>query len=105
MNRIPVACTLNATDARVRLAEWRTLFERAVTHVEVDQRVARLHLDPADEVLLATADLARREKACCGFFDFRLLPLADALVLEVEVPADAAAVLGDLVDLVPSRAR
>ena len=67
--------------------------------------VARLRLVDGDEVLAAAADLARREKACCGFFSFRLEPLPEELWLEVEVPPDAAAVLDDFSSLVGDAAR
>jgi len=45
-------------------------------------------------------DLAQREKACCAFFEFRLLILASAVWLEVEIPEDAGVTLNDLSFLV-----
>ena len=96
MTRIPVACTLTADSATVRVGEWRQ-FVRG--HVVERQRVgttARLRLRDTDDALLAAVDLARREHACCGFFDFRLDVSAAAVWLVVGAPADAQPLLDEL---------
>ena len=58
----------------------------------------RLEDDDDDAVLLAT-DLARREKACCPFFEFRLVLFPDAVWLVIEAPDEAAMALDRLVEL------
>jgi hypothetical protein len=95
--QIPVACTLDAADRLERGDEWRD-FHREVV-VERD-RVAperlRLRLDPRlDDAAARAIDLARREKACCGFFEFSLVILAEETWLEVAVPATASGVLDE----------
>ncbi len=57
--------------------------------------LVRVAFDQLGEVV----DLARREKACCPFFDFSLEIGADALTLRVVAPADATAVLDELARL------
>lgn len=106
MTKIPVACTLSAGGAVDRVGEWRAFLQASVEAVERQPTVARLLLRPGDDVVLGALDLARREKACCGFFDFRVVPLPESTWLEVEVPADAAAVLDDFASVVtgPERA-
>ena len=51
-------------------------------------------------VLADAADLARREKACCDFFEFSIAIEADALWLSVRVPAEASLVLDDFAQLI-----
>ena len=99
MVRIPIACTLSSTDAADRVAEWRTFLRGSVRRVERGPTVGRFLLADGDAVLVAAADLARREKACCGFFSFRLVPLPEGTWLEAEVPPDAARVLADFAAL------
>jgi hypothetical protein len=52
-------------------------------------------------VLADAADLARREKACCAFFEFSIAIEADGLWLSVRVPADASPILDDFARLLP----
>jgi hypothetical protein len=68
----PVACSLNGTPGAFgeRMAEYRRLFGQ---HLAGRSRTAtgisfRFRADPGVEDWVR--DLARREKACCGFFDF-----------------------------------
>lgn len=46
-------------------------------------------------------DLVEREKACCAFFDFSLTFEDGRRLLTIEVPADAAPLLGALMGLRP----
>ena len=48
-------------------------------------------------------DLVRRETACCSFFSFTVWEAPEALVLEVVVPAEQAAVLDGLGRLLTGR--
>jgi hypothetical protein len=95
--RIPIACTLDAGDLRERGAEWRAFDQEVVVErARVSSERLRLRLDPdLDDAVARTVDLARREKACCGFFEFSLVILADATWLEVAVPSDAVGILDE----------
>ena len=57
----------------------------------------RVRLKDGDQVILNTIDLARREKDCCAFFEFRLELLPDQVWLEIGAPAEAAAILDALI--------
>jgi hypothetical protein len=94
--KVPIACSLSATAARSQVEEWRDVIAATVASVvlvtptELQLRIAS-EFDSVDALLR----LAQREKACCPFFDFALLIEADALVLRVTVPADAAPILAE----------
>lgn len=99
MARVPIACALVDDDADARVAEWRQFLGTWVVEVQRNGRSARLRLQDSDATLLAAVDLVRREKACCGFFEFRVVPLPEAVWLEVDAPEEAASVLDGLVNL------
>jgi MerR family copper efflux transcriptional regulator len=99
MARVPIACSLTADDADVREDEWQQFLRYRVVEVVRSARSARLRLQDGDDSLLVATDLARREKACCPFFEFRLVLLPEAVWLEVEAPDEAVAILDALVDL------
>ena len=100
MTRIPIACTLTVEDAEDRVGEWRAFFAAHTDVVEVRSPTeAAVRLRPGDEALLAAADLAGREKACCSFFAFSIALTEDARWLQMAVPEDAAPILSDFVTL------
>ncbi|MGB8198043.1 MAG: hypothetical protein WCF25_13685 [Acidimicrobiales bacterium] len=76
--------------------EWRQfLVDNVVATVRTKSSV-RLRLADGDDVIADAIDLARREKACCAFFDFELELLADEVWLRIEAPPEAASLLVDL---------
>lgn len=99
MARVPIACSLAANDADARVEEWRQLLNHWVVEVERSGRAARLRLGASDDAVLVATDLARREKACCPFFEFRLEIGAEAVWLEIEAPDEATAILDGLIGL------
>lgn len=92
--KVPIACTLTTQDAADRVEEWRSALAAAVTAVSRSEPT-RLELDVGFDSarIAALVDLARREKACCEFFDFAFHVGADEVTLAVTVPQDATAVL------------
>ena len=104
--RVPIACTLTVDEQPDRIAEWRTFFATHVAAVEdAASARARLRLAEGDDAVLAAADLAQREQACCAFFDFAIHLGADGRFLSVAVPDDAAPVLRDFLGLLPEHLR
>jgi hypothetical protein len=98
--RIPIACTLAATDAESRVDEWREFLATSTTANErLSGHQLRVKLAPIPGVLAATVDLAQREKACCAFFEFSIDVAADQLWLRVTVPLEASSVLEDFAAL------
>lgn len=99
MARVPIACSLVVDDFDTRIEEWRTFLNNQVVEVTRTSREARLRLTGGDDALVDAADLARREKACCPFFEFHLALLPAAVWLVIEVPGEAISILDHLIDL------
>jgi len=92
--QIPVACNLDDQAAFAQLEEWRALLAGpTVTRQRVSPTELALGLSEDPAQLETVVRLARREKACCPFFDFSLRIGADALTLTISVPEEAAALL------------
>lgn len=95
--RIPIACTLQPSDARSQLGEWQNLLN------QVTERTERVSPNRLELALTSDADigslisLAQREAACCTFFSFSIDILVDRLDLVVTVPDDAVEILDQLV--------
>jgi hypothetical protein len=101
--RIPIACTLTSESAAARLEEWRYFLAHSTGAVEkAGDLQLRVQLDDSPRTLEAAVDLARREKACCGFFEFAIEVEADASWLAIKVPPDAADTLEGFVSLLPT---
>jgi hypothetical protein len=101
---IPIACTLEPSDARAQGDEWREMLGRLVGGAErVAPGVLRLWLRADLDELPQLVALAQREKACCGFFSFSFEVEVDGLALVVGVPPGAVAILDDFATLSPSQ--
>jgi hypothetical protein len=100
--RIPIACTLTSQSAAARIEEWRRFFAQSIDVAErIDDAHLRVRLNGSTEDLEAAVDLARREKACCEFFEFSIEVEADASWLSVKVPPDASDILAGFASLFP----
>jgi hypothetical protein len=100
--RIPVACNLDDQGALAQLEEWRALLAGPmVTRRRVSPSELALGLAEGPAQLETVVRLAQREKACCPFFDFTLHIGADALVLTISVPEEAAPLLDQLAAPLP----
>ncbi|GAA4263602.1 hypothetical protein [Dactylosporangium darangshiense] len=100
---VPDACTLPTAAQPLRLAEFDALFTTAVREVEtVSPTHARMQLTGPAGLEAAVRDLAARETECCSFFTFTITTQptagdgAEALTLDVEVPAAYTDVLASL---------
>ncbi len=85
---IPIACSLSAQDQEERAREFRTISAK-VTGRESTAEGVRLRFRSEPRFAEQLADLTRREKECCPFFDFRITTIDDEVVLDVGAPADA----------------
>ena len=88
----PIECRLDADAANVQLGEWQALLSEAATPSQRPSPTELL-VPLADAQLKEAVDLARREKACCPFFDFALRIESAGIVLSISVPTEAAAAL------------
>ena len=95
--KVPIACSLDATGQLGRGAEWRAFHRDVVVELErVSSERLRLRLSPGlPDAVAQAVDLARREKACCAFFEFSLEILAEETWLDVVVPLEAAGILDE----------
>jgi hypothetical protein len=98
MTLAPAACTLPRAERPLRAEEFQWLFAAALRGLDRPERtLLRLALDGSDEMAAATRELVARESACCSFFEFRLTPTPDRmLLLEIRVPTRQIAVLDGL---------
>lgn len=84
----PIACTLSGPDLEVRLTAIAELARRALLGHERRGPILHLRYD-----LAAAAELEKlveQERICCAFLDFDLARRADAVHLDIKVPAQAA---------------
>jgi len=90
----PVACTLEPSELRWRLQDWKDIGAHVVARTPVDGGV-RLQLDaaaPLDEL----AQLMKAEQGCCAFFAFALTVDSRGVALEVRAPVEALATVAAL---------
>jgi hypothetical protein len=93
---VPIACTLHPNEMGARLEEWHRLF---AAHLGGIQRPGRTRLRlvlAADAGADRVRDLATREGSCCAFMTFAVTPGGGRLLVDVEVPAEAAPTLDGL---------
>ncbi len=89
-----MACNLDDQAAVTQLEEWRAfLAGPTVTRQRVSPTELALRLAEGPAQLEKVVRLAQREKACCPFFDFTLRIGAEALILTISVPEEAAMLL------------
>ncbi|MEH1125266.1 hypothetical protein [Micromonospora sp. CPCC 206061] len=96
---VPDACTLPAAEQPLRLAEFDDLFATSVRRVDpVSTTQAPLHLTGPAGLTDRVRDLAARETSCRSFVTFTTTPQeatgGEAVVLDVEIPAAHADMLG-----------
>lgn len=83
-----IACTLSGPDLQGRLSAIAELARRALLGHERQGPTLRLHYDLG--VAAELEKLVAQERVCCAFLDFELACRADAVHLDITVPAQAA---------------
>lgn len=99
MTSVPLACSLTADGAAALVEEWGQFVKDRVVEIARTGRSARLRIADGDDDLMVAASLARREKSCCPFFEFRIVFLAETIWLEIDAPEEGAEILDGLVNL------
>jgi hypothetical protein len=103
---VPIACTLHPNEMGGRLAEWHRLFAAHLLGGIERPAPTRLRLIlAADAGLERMRDLAAREMECCAFMTFTVTPSGGRLLVDVEVPAEAAPTLDGLAGIAERAAR
>lgn len=100
---VPDACTLPTAEQPIRQAEFATLCSTALSQAErIDAQHLRLTLAGGADLADTVRDLAARESECCSFFDFTVTDTANAVTLDIHVPASHSRVLDGLSELAVS---
>jgi hypothetical protein len=92
MSEQPRACSLTPGQQSERAAEFRALAEQALVSRERREGSVLLSFSHAPDVRDAVEDLARRERECCSFLDFRVEEEDGRITLAIAAaPGDRAA--------------
>jgi DNA-binding transcriptional MerR regulator len=88
----PIACTLDAGERVGRMDDWTGLLASASSRTPIADGI-RVTFPSRAGMAGEVAELAALEQQCCSFFTFTLDITADAVVLEVRAPQEAAALV------------
>lgn len=91
----PIACGLNATEYTDRAARWRAVLADTIRE-QLPDGGTRIQLPIARGEEIAA--LVAAESHCCPFFTFRLTFTSTGIELDAHTPADATALLDDLLN-------
>ena len=96
--RLPIACTLEATDRPARVDEWRALIAHAEHQTQIEGGY-RVDFAPGSVTVASVSDLAEREMGCCAFFSFTVGEHDGRVTLDVVAPEEALPVVEALIAL------
>jgi hypothetical protein len=102
---VPIACTLHPNEMGGRLEEWHRLFAAHLGGIERPAPTRLRLILAADAGLERMRDLAAREMECCAFMTFTVTPSEGRLLVDAEVPAEAASTLDGLAGIAERAAR
>ncbi len=89
----PIACTLEPTDQRGRIEEWRALRRDALIEETRDGGVSTTLWRPGAGVVERLEQLIEAERTCCSFLDFELSQEDSIIRLKTTFPPGAETVL------------
>jgi hypothetical protein len=103
---LPIACSLTGAELPARLAEMAALGRDALIDRRVEGRSARLRFAAgAGAGVRERVDaIAAAESECCAFLTLTVADEPDAVVLRIDAPEGAEAVMVELVDAFSSDA-
>ena len=94
---LPIACTLEARDLAQRLADMAELGHDALIEARLDGTCARLRFAAGAGVRARVETIVAAESQCCAFLQMRVSDERDAVLLTIDAPDDAGAVVDELV--------
>jgi hypothetical protein len=94
-----MSCSLSPAEGAARTAELRALARRALRSRERDEDRVLLRFSSEPGVAGAVADLARRERACCPFLDFRVSDEPGTVTLSIGAAREDRAALDAFYEL------
>jgi MerR family copper efflux transcriptional regulator len=92
-----IGCSLGAADAERRVGEWRRLLSSAKRRERGDGTF-RAVFDPSPGLITEVVELCGAEIACCPFFTFEVQITASAVVVTINGPDDALALITAVFD-------
>jgi hypothetical protein len=92
---ILIACSLSPGERSDRRLEFAAVAERIVGR-EPTERGVRVRFRDVPGFQEELADLIRREKECCPFYDFRISAVDGEVLLEVDAPPEAQPIIDQL---------
>jgi MerR family copper efflux transcriptional regulator len=92
-----IGCSLGAADAKRRVGEWRRLLSSAKRRERGDGTF-RAVFDPSPGLITEVVELCGAEIACCPFFTFEVQITASAVVVTINGPDDALALITAVFD-------
>jgi hypothetical protein len=97
VKELPIACTLDASEAELRLTQWRRVGE----HAKLAAHLAghRLAVTYQPQVLAQLQDLVQAERGCCSFLDWSLEESPEQVVLTIRSDENGEPELSRLADL------
>ncbi len=99
LTELPIACSLPPGEQVPRVDRWRALAARYLLDEEATAEGVRLRYRLEPEAVSELEDLARLERDCCGWADWRVERTDDAVVLEVTAEGDGAAAVRSMFGL------
>lgn len=85
MKQLPIACSLDAVDARAQLDAWKALAPHERFREDIAGGVRVVYAEEAAQDL---ERVAAAERACCGFLDITVEPAEEGMVLTVLAPEE-----------------
>ena len=93
---LPIACSLNAADLRVRMAEVAAVGRAGLRDRTTDGATSTLRFDRRDDVRQRLEAIVAAESECCAFLDLTLVDDGEELVLTISAPPGAEPVAREL---------
>jgi hypothetical protein len=96
-NELPIACNLDAPSFAARAAEIAALGRDALVAAEQDGPRALLRFAAGPGIRERVERFVAGEAACCAFLTMAVAEHDDEVILRVDAPTGAEAVVGELV--------
>lgn len=97
---LPLACSLPPGEQVPRMERWEALASSVLISAEATWAGVRLRYRREGEVLAELEELARLERDCCGWAEWRVAPAGDEVVLEVTAGGAGAGALQSMFGVV-----
>lgn len=98
--RIPIACSLDGSEAGRRWREWSSVMAFRLS-VERSPQLLTMRFPPSIDLLRKLGELVAAESECCGFVAWGLEDLETELMLTVRGDIDGVAAMAESFGISP----